>query len=116
EEKIRYVKVMNEERKREETKIVHAGWVPICEKNFMYEMTASFLLSPDKPGVPHPIKLQAQHAPFIDLAQPLTERSGELLARGAAGGAEPAKPAPAPPAPAPMVERGPQPLLTTPDV
>jgi hypothetical protein len=99
EEKIRYVKAYNEERKREETKIVNAGWVPICEKNFMYELTASFLLSPDHPGVPQPIKLQAQHAPMIDTTQPLTERAGELLARWA-GGADPAPRPPQGPPPA----------------
>src|SRR5712664_3433004 len=33
------------------------GWIPICEKNLPYELTASFLLTADKPGIPKPIKL-----------------------------------------------------------
>ena len=61
------------------------GYVPIAEKNLPYEMTMSFLLMPDKPGVPKPIKLEEQHRPFVDLTQPLTERTGELLAAWAAG-------------------------------
>lgn len=31
-------------------------WHPICEKRFMYEMTVSFLLLPDRPGFGIPIK------------------------------------------------------------
>jgi hypothetical protein len=37
------------------------GWVPVSEKNLPYELTASFLLTADKPGFPKPIKLQSQH-------------------------------------------------------
>ncbi len=33
------------------------GWIPIAEKNLPYELTASFLLMADNPGVPLPIKL-----------------------------------------------------------
>jgi hypothetical protein len=74
------------------------GWMPICEKRFLYEMTASFTLTPDRPGIPHfdlPHKLQRQHrAMFADTA-PISEESGRLLAEWAAGGsAAPASPAP----------------------
>ena len=34
------------------------GWLPICEKNLPYELTASFLFTADAPGVPRPMKLQ----------------------------------------------------------
>ena len=61
------------------------GYVPIAEKNLPYEMAMSFLLMPDNPGVPLPIKLEEQHRPFVDLTKPLTERTGELLAEWAAG-------------------------------
>jgi hypothetical protein len=54
-----------------------------------YELTASFLLMADAPGVPKPIKLQEQHRPFVPLDQPITEETGRLLAEWAAGGSAP---------------------------
>jgi hypothetical protein len=63
------------------------GWIPICEKNLPYELTASFLLMGDRPGVPLPIKLQQQHRDLFPLDQPITEQSGERLAAWAKGGA-----------------------------
>lgn len=61
------------------------GWVPICEKNLPFELTASFLLIPDKPGVPNPIKLQEQHKPYFPSGSVLTEESGRMLAAWARG-------------------------------
>jgi hypothetical protein len=61
------------------------GWVPITHKNAPYEMTASFLLMADAPGVPRPLKLEAQHKPFVPLDEPLSEETGRLLAAWAAG-------------------------------
>lgn len=65
------------------------GYIPVAEKNLPYEMTVSFLLTANAPGVPIPIKLEEQHRGFVDLKQPITERTGELLAEWAAGGAKP---------------------------
>jgi hypothetical protein len=61
------------------------GWIPISEKMLPYELTASFLLMADQPGVPRPIKLQEQHKPFVPLDQPLSEETGRQLAAWAAG-------------------------------
>lgn len=66
------------------------GWVPICEKNLPYELTASLLLMPDRPGVPIPIKLQEQHRAIFPLDKPITEDSGRLLNEWARGGTAPA--------------------------
>jgi hypothetical protein len=63
------------------------GWVPITEKNVMYECTASFLLTADAPGVPRPMKLQEQHRPLVPLDRPLSEQVGSALAAWAAGSA-----------------------------
>lgn len=63
------------------------GWIPICDKNLPYELTASFLLLATAPGVPKPIKLQDQHRPLFPLNEPITEASGERLAAWARGGA-----------------------------
>lgn len=61
------------------------GYIPVAEKNLPYEMTVSFLLTANAPGVPIPIKLEEQHRPFVDLSKPITERTGEMLAEWAAG-------------------------------
>jgi hypothetical protein len=66
------------------------GWVPICEKNMPYELTASFLLTADAPGLPKPIKLERQHRELFVLDQPIDEKAGRLLAEWAAGGVKPA--------------------------
>jgi hypothetical protein len=63
------------------------GWIPICEKSLPYELTASFLLMADHPGVPQPIKLQQQHRALFPLDEPITEASGARLAAWAKGGA-----------------------------
>jgi hypothetical protein len=70
------------------------GWTPICEKNLPYELTASFLLTADAPGVPKPIKLQEQHRTLFPLDKPITEDSGKRLAEWAKGSAAPRSPSP----------------------
>lgn len=73
------------------------GWLPICEKNLPYELTASFLLMAERPGVPVPMKLQEQHRPLFPLNVPITEESGARIAEWARGGTAAPKPAPAAP-------------------
>lgn len=75
------------------TKTGLEGWVPICEKNLPFELTMSFLLHSDNPGVPRPIKLEAQHRPFFPLDKPITRESGRLIGEWAAGG-KPKQPSP----------------------
>lgn len=65
------------------------GWIPISEKSLPFELTASFLLLPDAPGVPKPIKLQEQHRPFFPSDKPITEAAGDRLAAWAKGGSAP---------------------------
>lgn len=62
-----------------------SDWIPICEKNMLYELTASFLLTPDKPGFPKPIKIPGAVRPFVDLDAVLDEQVGERLAQWAKG-------------------------------
>lgn len=61
------------------------GWVPVCEKNLPFELTLSLLFTADAPGVPKPIKLQEQHRAFVPLDKPISEETGQRLARWAAG-------------------------------
>ena len=68
------------------TVIVPKGWQPICEKSLPYELTVSFLLTPDKPGYPQPIKLQEQHKTLFPLNQPINEESGQKVEEWASGG------------------------------
>lgn len=92
EEKIKFVKVLDERTNREKTAIESAGWVPICEKRFMYEMTMSFTVTPDNPGVPliengqavHG-KIQSQHLPFFPTGQRVTADCGRQLRAWARG-------------------------------
>jgi hypothetical protein len=65
------------------------GWIPICEKNLPFELTASFLLMADRPGVPLPIKLQEQHRAMFPTDRPINEASGRAMAEWAKGGAAP---------------------------
>lgn len=61
------------------------GWIPICDKRFLFELTTSFILLPDRPGVPIPIKLQEQHKAFFPEGKPITEEAGAKLAAWAKG-------------------------------
>ena len=71
------------------------GWIPICEKNLPFEMTMSFLLTADAPGLPKPIKIQEQFRAMFPLNKPISTKSlVETVAAWASGGAVPAKAAP----------------------
>lgn len=72
------------------------GWMPVCEKNLPFELTTSFLLLADAPGIPHAIKLEEQHKELFRPGQPIDEQSGERIAKWAMGGVSSA-PAPAAP-------------------
>ncbi len=86
------------------TVIEPLGWMPICEKRFMYEMTASFTLTPDRPGFPRfdlPHKLQQQHRTMFSEREPIGEDAGKRLLDWSRGG----DPAPAGQPAAPTEDR-----------
>ena len=62
------------------------GWTPVCEKNLPFELTASFLLTADAPGMPKAIKLQEQHKSMFPLDKPIDEESGRKVSAWASGG------------------------------
>ena len=74
------------------------GWCLVGEKNLPYELTCSFLLTADRPGIPLPIKLQEQHKPMFPLDKPITEESGRLIAQWASGSKPTSSLPPPPPA------------------
>jgi AAA domain len=61
------------------------GWIPVCEKNLPFELTASFLLTADAPGMPKPIKLEDQHKVMFPLDKPINEESGKKVSAWAGG-------------------------------
>ena len=73
---------------------VSIGFQPLCDSQFIYEMTLSMMLSTDAPGIGAPIKLQEQHRALIDLGKPLNRAVGECLATWSSGAAPSAPPAP----------------------
>lgn len=82
-------------RENGRTAVKPLGWVPICEKRFMYEMTASFTLTPDRPGIPQfnlPHKLQQQHRGMFQEGRPISEDCGLALAAWASGATPSASP------------------------
>jgi hypothetical protein len=93
EPKVEMVKVDGKMEIREKQSLTGLhGWIPITEKSLPFEMTASFLLLAERPGVPHPIKLQEQHRAIFPLDKPITEESGARLTAWATGGAAAAAP------------------------
>lgn len=92
-------------RAKEKLKVVpgqqpkQLGWMPIAGEEFVYEMTLNCLLYPNSGGVPswHPeelgekamVKLPEQFKQLFAERKPLSEATGEALARWAEGGAAP---------------------------
>jgi hypothetical protein len=80
EPKIKFVKDNNGK-----TQIVDAGYVPICEKMFMYEMLVGCMMTADNAGVPMHIKeLEKDLEPIFLRGKQIDEGTGERLAAWAA--------------------------------
>ena len=72
------------------TMISHLGWTPIQERDFMYEMTVSFTLAAENPGIVNfglPHKLQDQHRMAFPPGQHISREAGEMLGAWARGDA-----------------------------
>lgn len=68
------------------TQVVDAGWLPIAEKMFGYDMLIYALLMSENPGVPvHLKKLEPEFAPMFPIGEQITEESGRRLAAWAKG-------------------------------
>jgi ABC-type dipeptide/oligopeptide/nickel transport system ATPase component len=87
-------------RKGQKTVVVDKGFQPICEKLFMYDMLASFMMYADNPGVPTQVKaLEDDLRPVFLLDRKIDESTGQRLRDWAR-----AKPVMAKADPAPMKE------------
>jgi hypothetical protein len=80
------------------TQIVDAGYVPIAEKMFMYEMLVGALMHADNPGVPvHLKRLEPDLEPVFVPGKQIDESTGERLAAWASNrAATPQAPRPTP--------------------
>lgn len=97
EDKVEMVKVNGKtEVRAKESMTSILGWIPICERRLPFELTMSFLVTPDAPGVPKPVKLQEQHRAFVPLDAPISEETGKSLAAWAAGSVPAGSVAPSP--------------------
>jgi len=82
------------------TEFVDAGWLPICAKGLEFELTFSFLLHHETPGLPsEPLKLPEALRSYFPANRAIDEDSGARLAEWAAGGVSAADPAAQPAAP-----------------
>lgn len=93
-------KHLNQQRgKGKDAEIVSLGLTPICEKNFIYEMTLAFLLGPDHkpvarntedfkaaPMVPS-FKVPDELLSSVDPSEYLSEKTGQAIAQWIGGGA-----------------------------
>lgn len=74
EPKVKFIKVDGK------TQIVDAGYQPICEKMFMYEMLVGCKMAPDKAGIPEHIKqLEKSLEPVFVEGQQIDEQTGARL-------------------------------------
>jgi hypothetical protein len=95
EQKLKFVKVVKDGRER--TEIVDAGYQPICEKAFMFEMLVGAMMVPEQAGVMQHIKaLEKDLEPIFPEGKQIDEGTGERLAawsadRREASGPEPIK-------------------------
>jgi len=94
EEKIRFEKVVDEKTGREKTAIVPAGWMPVCEKRLMFDMTLSFTLAPGETrGMPRydlTCKVPDDFVPLFPENRYIGRAAGEWLRAWATGAPLPA--------------------------
>jgi hypothetical protein len=87
EPKVKFIKV--EKDGRMVNSIVDAGYQPICEKMFMYEMLVGCKMTADNAGVPEHIKqLEPDLEPVFLAGKQIDEQTGKRLAAWAAGGSK----------------------------
>lgn len=70
--------------------VIDAGWQPICEKMFGYEMLVYVLLMPENPGIPvHLKKLEPEFESIFPIGKQIDEQVGKKLAEWAVGDKKP---------------------------
>lgn len=91
-----------EENGRKRTTVQNIGWQPICEQNMLYDLTISFMVTPDAKGVPLMQngqfygKLNAPYAQFFQPGKQVSMETGARLRAWARGEYTSPKTQPAP--------------------
>ncbi len=76
---------------RKKMTVQNVGWQPICEQNMLYDMTISFMVTPDAKGVPLMQngefygKLNAPYAQFFQPGKQVSMQTGQRLRAWARG-------------------------------
>lgn len=79
-------KIKYQKDEKGKTQVIDAGWLPITEKLFGYDMLIYALMMPENPGVPvHLKKLEPYFEPMFPIGKQVTEKSGQMLAAWASG-------------------------------
>ncbi|MBW8285870.1 MAG: ATP-binding protein [Rhizobium sp.] len=90
---------------RKKMTVQNIGWQPICEQNMLYDMTISFMVTPDAKGVPLMQngefygKLNAPYAQFFQPGKQVSMQTGARLRAWASGETTTTKSRPAAPPP-----------------
>lgn len=82
------VRIEPDPDKPRKTRVVPLGWMPVCEKRWMYDMTLSLTLAPDTKGCPRsdlPHKLPDFATAWFRDGQMIDEAAGAALADWARG-------------------------------
>lgn len=80
-------KFVQQKNNKGETEIVSAGYVPICDSRFIFEMTVSCHMESGAHKPLAPVKIPAEIAHAIKAGEFISEKSGEIIAQWLAGGA-----------------------------
>lgn len=81
-EKIKFEKVRDERTGREKNEIRQLGFMPICEKSFMFELSGSMTMHPETPGQPRydlQRKLNAELQTIFPEGERITVEKGSRL-------------------------------------
>jgi hypothetical protein len=88
---------------RKKMTVQNVGWQPICEQNMLYDLTISFMVTPDAKGVPLMQngefygKLNPPYSQFFQPGKQVSMQTGERLRSWARGESSTTKPQPASP-------------------
>lgn len=92
---------ITDDRGKKKMTVQNVGWQPICEKNMLYDLTISFMVTPDAKGVPLMQngqfygKLNPPYVQFFQPGKQVSVETGERLGAWARGEQSPQQSKPA---------------------
>lgn len=88
---------VTDDRGKKRMTVQNVGWQPICEKNMLYDLTISFMVTPDAKGVPLMQggqfygKLNPPYSQFFEPGKQVSVETGERLGSWARGEQSPSQ-------------------------